>query len=539
MKFDLASIPPGSTVSSATLNLYLVESDATVDPTYTVTVHKVVNKNPEVSQATGYTYDGVNGWTPNSCCYNNVPLAQSDIAAPVDSKGIDKTVGFKQWDVTSVVQEWLSNPSSNLGLLLNSDASKLRDRWRYFSSMEEPATSQRPYLTVQYTPPAGPPGTVNDLGVVSMTTNSATLSFTEVDDGTGQPAKYDVRYAVAPIAWGSAPSVTQGSCSTPVVGTTIGAHRTCSVLGLSSSTTYDFQLVAYRGTLNQDAVFGGPSNVTEGATGSGATGAGPNEPPGYVRIAEHSFAALPAAGPPGACTGTGLLAGCWFVYDPSGNVSIASVPDAPESPTQVLQFRFASGLPPGSGPGLFQGWDGPGESTNTEYRSIYEASWVRVPTPDFEMQQVMVKFLGYVGVGMNGEGRVPSQIYLASDNPDGVTHPVTSTTVSVFIQDVGDRRMNQNVNTGRVFTFGLWHQVEYVMTLNDTLNNAAVANGRLRVWWDGTLIISYDDVIWRTPAHPSGFWGRRWDPVWGGGGGPNKSRDDFLQIDHVYISGVQ
>jgi len=88
-----------------------------------------------------------------------------------------------------------------------------------------------------------------------------TRSFTEVDDGAGQPASYDVRYAVAPISWGSAHSVTQGSCATPLRGTSVGARRTCTVLGLAPMTTYQFQLVAFHGTLNQDAVFGGLSNV--------------------------------------------------------------------------------------------------------------------------------------------------------------------------------------------------------------------------------------------------------------------------------------
>src|SRR2546423_11815171 len=55
MKFDLTSIPAGATISSATLNLNLTESDATTDPTYTVTVHKIVNKNPNLPRATGYT----------------------------------------------------------------------------------------------------------------------------------------------------------------------------------------------------------------------------------------------------------------------------------------------------------------------------------------------------------------------------------------------------------------------------------------------------------------------------------------------------
>src|SRR5207245_6079446 len=104
MKFDLASIPAGSTISSATLNLNLVESDGMTEPTYTVSAHKIVSKNPDLSRATGYTYDGVNSWTPNACCYGNIPLAQADISAPVDTKDIDKTPGFKQWDVTSIVQ---------------------------------------------------------------------------------------------------------------------------------------------------------------------------------------------------------------------------------------------------------------------------------------------------------------------------------------------------------------------------------------------------------------------------------------------------
>src|SRR2546427_12580348 len=72
------------------------------------------------------------------------------------------------------------------------------------------------------------------------------LSFTEVSDGAGQPASYDIRYAVGTMEWGSAPAVTRGSCTTPVAGSAIGAKRTCTVLGLASSTAYQFQLVAFQ-----------------------------------------------------------------------------------------------------------------------------------------------------------------------------------------------------------------------------------------------------------------------------------------------------
>src|SRR5207253_2032196 len=113
----------------------------------------------------------------------------------------------------------------------------------------------------------GQPGTVLNLAVASATDSSLTLSFTEVDDGTGQPASYDVRYAVGALSWGSAPSVTKDTCATPLAGSAIGNKRSCTVLGLTPATGYQFQLIPFRGTLNMGtAVFGSVSNVASGTT---------------------------------------------------------------------------------------------------------------------------------------------------------------------------------------------------------------------------------------------------------------------------------
>ncbi len=112
----------------------------------------------------------------------------------------------------------------------------------------------------------GFPGTVTDLAVVELTQNSATLSFTEVDDGLGQPARYVVRFAEPPIEWGSAPEVTEGTCATPVLGQGVRAHLSCTVAGLAPATTYEFQVAAYRSTLDLVETFGNPSNVAQGTT---------------------------------------------------------------------------------------------------------------------------------------------------------------------------------------------------------------------------------------------------------------------------------
>lgn len=69
-------------------------------------------------------------------------------------------------------------------------------------------------------PRSGAPGTVADLAVDSNKQSTATLSFTEVDNGARQLANYDVRFATsAGATWATATSVTQGTCASRLAGT--------------------------------------------------------------------------------------------------------------------------------------------------------------------------------------------------------------------------------------------------------------------------------------------------------------------------------
>jgi uncharacterized protein YjdB len=129
------------------------------------------------------------------------------------------------------------------------------------------AVSGTAAITVTATVTVTNPGKVVDLAVASVTASSATLSFTNVSDGTGQPASYYLRYQAGTLSWGS------GTELPTLHGGAIGTKQSVTVPGLSAATKYQFQVVAYRGTPNVNAVFGALSNVATGTTAAAAGGA--------------------------------------------------------------------------------------------------------------------------------------------------------------------------------------------------------------------------------------------------------------------------
>lgn len=149
MKIDFSQLPQDAQMQSASLQLYA--NGAGGDGVYDISVHKIINKNPILNASTGFTYNGTNGWTANTSCYNNIPMAQADIGAAAAVNSVGLTVGYKNWDVTNMVREWLANPSTNYGLLLNSDAIASADSYRNFASSEAADANQRPKLVLTYT----------------------------------------------------------------------------------------------------------------------------------------------------------------------------------------------------------------------------------------------------------------------------------------------------------------------------------------------------------------------------------------------------
>jgi hypothetical protein len=87
----------------------------------------------------------------------------------------------------------------------------------------------------------GDAGAVLDLRVVSTTSSSVLVRWTQVHDGAGRPALYRVKYANAPIDYGGA----QVACSM-VEGTAIGEPAYCEIRGLPSGASREIALRSFR-----------------------------------------------------------------------------------------------------------------------------------------------------------------------------------------------------------------------------------------------------------------------------------------------------
>ena len=149
LQWDLSAIPQGATVVSATVSLYQFDATGTA---YNSSAHAIIHVDPVIAQADGYVYDGLHGWTPNSCCLDDIPMAQADIAAAEDVVLLDDVPGYKSWTVTQMVQDWVDAPVTHFGMAIDPDDAAPADDARSFRSNEAPDQGQRPRLVIAYVP---------------------------------------------------------------------------------------------------------------------------------------------------------------------------------------------------------------------------------------------------------------------------------------------------------------------------------------------------------------------------------------------------
>ena len=362
------------------------------------------------------------------------------------------------------------------------------------------------------------PGRVSDLAVSATSDASVTLAFTQVDDGTGQRAKYDIRYAVAPMSWGSANSVAGGTCATPVAGTAVSSTLTCTVLGLSPSTNYNFQVTAFRGTQNAAAVFGGVSNVAAATTTTPASG-------GTLLFQENFEDA-------------NLVSRGW--YDNTN--MLLSTTEHTFGSNSSSEYRFLAGATSPTSGGAQRHKFTPSNSFYLSYYVKYSANWVgsnksyhphefyTLSTLDGDYDGPSKNYMtlyieqNYQNGGRPrlaiqdnksvnyGYGALPNNLMGVTENRStGGCNGVAESNLFSECYDAGSYWYNDKQITGPV-TFqpnpgpgykNDWNFVEAYFQLNTIADGIGQADGIMQYWFNGTLIIDRHDILFRTGARPA------------------------------------
>jgi hypothetical protein len=509
LKFAIPALPAGAVIQNATLQMSLVESDAFSDPTYTITAHKILNRNVVVDAATGSTFNGSASWTASTCCYNSIPLAQSDISTAYDQKAIDKAPGVKTWTLTNLVQEWVANPSSNFGLLLNSDRSKLKDRYRYFASMENPNASLRPTLRIQYSSTGGP-----------VTPPPTEPAPTEPPPTTPPPT------GPAPDTTLPSVSLTAPAANTTVSGTSGQVSATASdnvgVVGVQ------FQLDgANLGNEDTSAPFSMPWNTTTASNGTHTVSAVARDAAGNRRTASVTVTVSnTTTTTPPPSSGSGIAARYPGDVGIESDASVIFVENFEEATMTEIFNRWGdvrngsamqrlSDVPPGSpgGRSLSIPWVGGGVNTGGHlYKvlnpaitdTLYVRYYIKYPVGgNFHHSGIWVGGNNPVSAWPDpGAGARPSgsDKFIASAEQNNVT--------DVF--DHYDYYYNMRPDGGGTYwgNFLLnnlaiqaprngWACVEHMVKLN---NPVSTANGEHAIWLNGTKVSHLG------PGFPTGSW---------------------------------
>jgi chondroitin AC lyase len=182
LKFTIAGLPVGATVTSAKLRLTTNAAD----------VNSATGNGPRVYQVNDQT------WTETGVNWNNKPARASTLTADTGSLAPGQTVNY---DVTSLVN---GNSTVSFGLIPDST-----DGTSFYSD-ENATTSGRPELVITYTTgaPPGPSATfaaIADSRVLqaSPTTNYGTATTLGADqDGVAQIESY-LKFTVAGLPAGA------------------------------------------------------------------------------------------------------------------------------------------------------------------------------------------------------------------------------------------------------------------------------------------------------------------------------------------------
>jgi len=135
LQFDVSAIPNNAIITEAKVGLFFK------DPMSYISIPIYV----EVPLA---VYEVEGSWEETSLNWNNQPVANS-IYEDVQTVG-GNTDKYIYWDITSLVQGWVSGMKSNDGIRLADEDEMTLDDGKHFGSSSAPVGTERPKLVISY-----------------------------------------------------------------------------------------------------------------------------------------------------------------------------------------------------------------------------------------------------------------------------------------------------------------------------------------------------------------------------------------------------
>ena len=174
IRFNLSSIPIGATITSATLTLVKESGSSSAN----VEIRRLTNDWTEGTQGCGGSAS-VSNWSQR-ITGTNWTAAGGDFASTVyATTTVGTALQSYNWNVATLVQEWVSGTSANLGLMIK-NVDESASNQQIFSSSESATSANFPKLMITFIPNA--PGGVSTNLSLWLKADAGTDITT---DGTG------------------------------------------------------------------------------------------------------------------------------------------------------------------------------------------------------------------------------------------------------------------------------------------------------------------------------------------------------------------
>lgn len=240
-----------------------------------------------------------------------------------------------------------------------------------------------------------------------------------------------------------------------------------------------------------------------------------NEPSGFSRITERAFNAVRP-------DGNSVTEGWVDFVTGSSNLSLVQDASAPKSPPNVARLRYPRGFTSGGNS------PGGSEVALRGTRRLYVAHWIKLSSNwqghysgVNKHYHIWVDGVNKVVAASVGEGSDPLQPQMRLQGLAGRYHGHE------------DANLSPNLVPSALFARGVWHKWETVLYAGTPGN----ADGTVDFYLDGRKIGSYSGIPFVRRGGSSRFSLFKWDPTWGGVGGPAIAADQYMYLDHIYISG--